>query len=159
VNALITRLKNIKEKKDLHLVQCDLTEIVNRGVKASGLHPQVNNGVEIQVCVDPEEIEKIVHNLVLNAHEAGSQNGSVTINVGKGETAFFEVTDQGCGMSTDFIRNRLFQPFQTTKQQGFGIGLYQCLQIVEAHGGKIEVSSRLNEGTTFKVHLPAVKDL
>jgi putative PEP-CTERM system histidine kinase len=154
VNALIARLKNIKEKKDLHLVQCDLAEIVNRGVKASGLHPQVNNGDEVQVCVDPEEIEKIVHNLVLNAHEAGSQNGSVTINVGKGETAFFEVTDQGCGMSTDFIRNRLFQPFQTTKQQGFGIGLYQCRQIVEAHGGRIEVSSKLNEGTSFKVHLP-----
>ena len=154
VNALIARLKNIKEKKNLHLVQCDLTNVVSRGVKASGVQSEMLNDNEVQACVDVGEIEKVVHNLVLNAHEAGSQNGSVTIFVGMGEMAFFEVTDQGCGMSDDFIRNRLFQPFQTTKQMGFGIGLYQCRQIIEAHGGKIEVSSKLGEGTSFKVHLP-----
>jgi hypothetical protein len=109
-------------------------------------------------CVDAAEVEKVVHNLVLNALEAGSANGSVTINVGMGESAFFEVTDHGCGMSEDFIRNRLFQPFQTTKQKGFGIGLYQCRQIVEAHGGRIEVVSKPGEGTAFKVHLPALAE-
>lgn len=154
MNGLIARLKNIKEKKDLNLVPCDLTEIVRRGVKATGTPPDSVRGDKVQACVDAEEIEKVVHNLVLNAHEAGSRNNSLTINVGIDEMAFFEVADQGCGMSDDFIRNRLFKPFQTTKQKGFGVGLYQCRQIIEAHGGKIEVSSRVGEGTSFKVHLP-----
>jgi hypothetical protein len=156
VNALIARLKNIKEKKALNLVPCNLTDVVRRGAKASGVLPELVNDEVVRVSIDAAEIEKVVHNLVLNACEAGSANGSVTIHVGMAESAFFEVTDRGCGMSEDFIRNRLFQPFQTTKQKGFGIGLYQCRQIIEAHGGKMEVTSKLGEGTTFKVHLPAV---
>jgi hypothetical protein len=158
VNTLISRLKHIKEKKDLDLAPCDLTDVVRRGVKACGASSGMVHGDVIPACVDAAEVEKVVHNLVLNALEAGSTNGSVTINVGMGESAFFEVTDHGCGMSEDFIRNRLFQPFQTTKQKGFGIGLYQCRQIVEAHGGRIEVVSKPGEGTAFKVHLPALAE-
>ncbi len=155
VNVMITRLRNINEKKNLNLSVCDLTEIVRRGVKASGQKTKVACGERILTCVDAGEIEKVVHNLVLNAYEAGSRKESVKITVGLSETAFFEVADQGTGMSDDFIRNRLFQPFQTTKEKGFGIGLFQCRQIIEAHGGKIEVSSKVGEGTSFKVHLPA----
>ena len=103
---------------------------------------------------DAAEIEKVVHNLVLNACEAGSKMAAVTVEVGMKDTAFFEVTDQGCGMSEHFIQNRLFKPFQSTKSHGFGIGLFQCRHIVEAHGGKIEVFSKEGEGTSFKVHLP-----
>ena len=156
INTLISRLKNIKEKKELNLVTCDLTEVVRRGARASGKHPELVKGETVQASVDAAEIEKVVHNLVLNAYDAGAANGSVTISVGLGDSAYFEVSDHGCGMSEDFIRNRLFQPFQTTKEKGFGIGLYQCRQIIEAHGGRIEVSSKVGEGTSFKVHLPVV---
>ena len=158
VNVLITRLKNIKEKKDLNLALCDLADIVRKGVKASGQKPKMAQGEKVPVLVDAGEIEKVVHNLLLNAQEAGSRKGLITINVGLAESAFFEVTDQGVGMTDDFIRNRLFQPFQTSKKEGLGVGLYQCRQIIEAHGGKIEVSSKVGDGTTFKVHLPAVVD-
>ncbi len=158
MNVLIKRLKNIKEKKDLSLMPCDLTEVVRRGAKATGIPPEVVCGDEVPALIDAEEIEKVMHNLVLNAREAGSQNGSVTINVGIDEMLFFEVADQGCGMSEEFIQNRLFQPFQTTKQKGFGVGLYQCRQIIEAHGGRIDVSSKVDEGTTFTVYLPREKD-
>jgi putative PEP-CTERM system histidine kinase len=155
INTLISRLKNIKEKNDLNLAPCNLTEVVRRGAKASGKSAEFVQSDAIRVYIDAAEIEKVVHNLVLNAYEAGSANGSVTISVGMGDSAFFEVADRGCGMSENFIRDRLFQPFQTTKEKGFGIGLYQCRQIIEAHGGRIEVSSKLGEGTSFKVHLPA----
>ncbi|MGK2907414.1 MAG: XrtA/PEP-CTERM system histidine kinase PrsK [Desulfuromonadales bacterium] len=155
INTLISRLKNIKEKKELNLAPCNLTEVVHRGAKASGNQPEIVQSDAIRVYIDAAEIEKVVHNLVLNACEAGSAKGSVTISVGMGDSAFFEVADRGCGMSEDFIRNRLFQPFQTTKKKGFGIGLYQCRQIIEAHGGRIEVSSKAGEGTSFKVHLPS----
>lgn len=155
VKGLITRLKNIKEKKELNIAPCDLAEVVRRGARAAGTHPEVVQGSEVLACIDAGEIEKVVSNLVLNAREAGSGNGSLAVHVGRDDMAFFEVVDEGCGMSDDFIRNRLFQPFQTTKQHGFGIGLFQCRQIIEAHGGRIEVTSQVGEGTSFKVHLPA----
>ena len=156
VNTLITRLKTIKEKSELNMISCDLTEAVRRGVKSSGMRPEIVSGEDIIAMIDSVEIEKVVHNLVLNAHEAGSEKGSVKVTVGMEDMAYFEVSDQGSGMSDDFIQSRLFQPFQTTKERGFGIGLYQCRQIVEAHNGKIEVSSKVGEGTTFRVLFPAV---
>jgi signal transduction histidine kinase len=64
------------------------------------------------------------------------------------------VEDQGCGMSADFLRQRLFKPFQTTKKKGIGIGMFQSKMIVEAHGGRIEVDSQEGRGTTFRVLIP-----
>lgn len=156
IKNLIARLQNIREKKVLNRGPCDLTEVVRRGAKASGMASDMVVGASVPADIDAEEIEKVVHNLVLNAREAGTQetHGSLTVRVGQDDMAFFEVADQGCGMSEEFIRNRLFQPFQTTKAKGFGIGLYQCRQIVEAHGGQIEVSSKTGQGSTFKVRLP-----
>jgi signal transduction histidine kinase len=66
------------------------------------------------------------------------------------------VSDQGCGMSTEFINNSLFKPFSTTKKKGLGIGLFQCKQIIEAHGGRIEVKSKVGVGTTFVVTLQSL---
>ena len=63
------------------------------------------------------------------------------------------IRDNGCGISREFIEKSLFRPFQTTKKQGMGIGLYHCKTIVEAHGGRIEVESEEGRGTTFRVLL------
>ena len=60
-------------------------------------------------------------------------------------------------MSREFIEKSLFRPFQTTKKQGMGIGLYHCKTIVEAHGGRIEVESEEGKGTTFRVLLPVTR--
>jgi len=76
--------------------------------------------------------------------ETAQQNGWVVLTV----------TDSGCGMNPEFIQRSLFRPFQTTKKQGIGIGMFQCKMIVEAHHGKIEVQSELNKGTTFRILLP-----
>jgi signal transduction histidine kinase len=64
------------------------------------------------------------------------------------------VCDTGCGMSDDFVQRRLFRPFQTTKKQGIGIGMFQTKAIVEAHGGTVQVESGLGKGSTFRVALP-----
>jgi signal transduction histidine kinase len=64
------------------------------------------------------------------------------------------IGDTGQGMSPDFIRDRLFKPFQTTKQAGMGIGAYESFQYVQELGGKIEVDSELGVGTTVTVLLP-----
>ena len=59
------------------------------------------------------------------------------------------VSDNGAGMSKEFMERELFKPFKTTKKSGFGIGLFQCKAIVEAHGGSIEVESEVGKGTVF----------
>ena len=58
-------------------------------------------------------------------------------------------------MSPAFLRDSLFRPFQSTKKNGLGIGMYQARMIVEAHGGSIQVESETGKGTTFRVSLPA----
>jgi len=108
--------------------------------------------------VDPEQIEKVILNLIVNAAEAMPQGGDLILTTKAGDSpcGFVEVTvtDTGVGMSPDFIKYKLFKPFQTTKKKGLGIGLYHCREIVTAHGGEITVKSKLKEGTTFTIRFP-----
>ena len=64
------------------------------------------------------------------------------------------IVDRGCGMSEDFIQNRLFKPFQTTKSSGMGIGAYESYQYLQELGGKITVESKINQGTTITILMP-----
>lgn len=152
MKALIARLKNVTEQKALNLVEADLLQIAEEGVRLAGGDQVTLCGDSVSVLLDPREMEKVVQNLVLNALEAGG--APVRVEVGRDEAAILRVSDRGCGMTDEFISQRLFRPFQTTKPKGFGIGLYQCRNIVEAHGGRIDVESRVGEGTCFTVLLP-----
>ncbi|MCK5808751.1 PEP-CTERM system histidine kinase PrsK, partial [bacterium] len=154
MQGLIARLKNIKGKSKLAIVSVVLSKIVVDAVKTAGGKTEVS-GEEIQVVVDDEEIYKVILNLLLNATEATTSQEPVRVSYGqKNGFAFVEVNDSGCGMNADFIENKLFKPFETTKKHGLGIGLYQCKQIIESHGGSIEVESCEGEGTTFVLLLP-----
>jgi signal transduction histidine kinase len=112
-------------------------------------------------AVDAERIERVIENLVINALEAmGSNEGKLTIEGGEGEPGklFFSVADTGPGMTEEFQRTRLFHAFATTKRKGVGLGLYTCREVVRAHGGQIEVESRVGSGTCFRVVLPSAAD-
>jgi signal transduction histidine kinase len=65
-----------------------------------------------------------------------------------------EVIDSGRGMSPEFVRNRLFKPFDSSKPNGFGIGAYEARELVRAMGGRLEVESREGLGSRFVIHLP-----
>lgn len=149
---LIARLQKITERRELHRVPTDLFRVVSEGVRLVGAEQVQLSGESVMTLLDAQEMEKVVQNLVLNALEAGGD--PVSVEVGVQEEIYLRVSDQGCGMSEEFMRQRLFKPFQTTKAKGFGIGLYQCRNIVEAHGGRIEVESHIGEGTSFTVLLP-----
>jgi len=105
---------------------------------------------------DGERLEKVMENLTINALEAmAGRSGKLTIesgHSGQGKV-FFRVTDTGDGMSPDFIKERLFRPFATTKRSGVGLGLYTCREVIRANGGSIEVESQEGSGTTFLVVL------
>jgi signal transduction histidine kinase len=113
-----------------------------------------------RILLDQEQILKVVTNLVLNAAEAVSKGGQIVVETGQNNGwAVLSVADNGCGMAPEFLRRALFRPFQTTKKNGFGIGMFQSKMIIEAHGGRIEVESELERGTTFRVLLPVQKQV
>ena len=158
MKRLIGRLKNLKEKPELVIASVSLERIIREAAETAGGPVQIE-AVDLQVAVDEEEIYKVLLNLLVNAREAGSENSPVLVSSMQREgRACVTVTDSGCGMSSRFIEEQLFEPFVTTKKHGFGIGLYQCRQIIESHGGEIGVRSREGEGTTFTLLLPLAED-
>jgi signal transduction histidine kinase len=114
---------------------------------------------KLMATVEPERVENVIENLVINALEAMASKGGgkLTVEAGKldGDLIFFSVADTGVGMSEEFIKTRLFRPFSTTKSKGIGLGLFTCKEIVETHGGRLEVDSSPNSGTRFRVVLPS----
>lgn len=108
--------------------------------------------------VEAERIVRVVENLIINALEAmDKESGTLSITAGTTDDGkpFFSVSDTGEGMSPQFIEERLFHPFATTKRKGVGLGLYTCREVVVANGGSIAVESREGAGTTFRVVLPS----
>jgi signal transduction histidine kinase len=102
-----------------------------------------------------ERLERIVGHVVQNAFDATDASGKVWLVLQRlSGWALIEVGDTGTGMSPEFVRERLFKPFQTTKQAGMGIGAYESFQYVQELGGKIDVDSELNKGTTVTIRLP-----
>ncbi|MDB4470842.1 PEP-CTERM system histidine kinase PrsK [Deltaproteobacteria bacterium] len=159
MKGLIARLKNLKEKPQLLVLPVDLKKIVDDAVETTTGNIEVS-GESVRIDADEEEIYKVVLNLLLNAVEASTSGTAIQVQYGlKDDAAFVTVSDTGCGMSVDFISNRLFKPFETTKKHGFGIGLYQCKQIMESHSGSISVTSREGEGTSFTLRLPSAPDI
>jgi signal transduction histidine kinase len=112
----------------------------------------------LEASVDADRVASVVENLVVNALEAmGAKPGRLTVAAGRegADQIFITVADTGAGMSAEFVRAKLFQPFATTKKQGLGLGLYTCREVVEAHGGRLTVESEPGSGTRFRVVLPS----
>jgi signal transduction histidine kinase len=118
------------------------------------------------VSGDRAKIRQVVTNLVSNGVEAMPEGGKLTVRGyacagsnssppgADGEFAVIEVADTGCGITPE-NRNRLFEPFFSTKRNGTGLGLAISYGIVKAHNGFIDVESQPGRGTTFSVRLPA----
>jgi putative PEP-CTERM system histidine kinase len=105
--------------------------------------------------VDPDALEQAVSHLLQNALDASSGT-PVTVRVaGHSGSVAISIADKGIGMDGDFIRNRLFQPFASTKSGGFGVGAFEARALIMAMGGRLDVDSRPGRGTTFTITLPA----
>jgi putative PEP-CTERM system histidine kinase len=163
MNALIAKLKAFPEQRELNVEAADLAQIGRESLdEVGGLKRGIAFESDLGAAasrLDVQEIRKVTLNLLLNACDAVGSSGLIRVSTGRrGADAFLCVEDDGCGMSPAFVREHLFKPFRTTKEKGLGIGLFQCRQIVEAHGGRIEVDSREGEGTAFTVLLPVRGD-
>jgi len=104
---------------------------------------------------DAETLGTVLNHLLQNAIEAAGEQGQVRLGLALGQTeASIEVEDDGPGMAAEFVRTQLFRPLQTTKDSGYGIGAFQTRQLIRDMGGRLEVSSSLNQGTVMTVVLP-----
>jgi len=107
------------------------------------------------VLGDAEALEQALVHLVQNAIEASNDGSPVFLDLRQNAgNAIIEVVDSGAGMSPEFIRTRLFKPFHSSKQGGFGIGAFEARELVRAMGGRLDVESREGLGTRFLVSLP-----
>ncbi|HYG46600.1 MAG TPA: XrtA/PEP-CTERM system histidine kinase PrsK [Allosphingosinicella sp.] len=120
------------------------------------VHPvEVEGSTAVAAVADPVRLEQALAHLVQNAIDASPSGSPVRIRCGaRGNDAVVEIIDRGEGMSADFIRTRLFQPFASTKESGFGVGAFEARSLVAAMGGRIEVDSREGEGSRFTILLP-----
>ena len=133
-----------------------LTEAVK---KCEGVQPVPTlhcEASEFRILSDRERLTMILGHVIKNAQEATTEEGRVDVRLhSEGDTAVIEVEDNGCGMDRDFLRNRLFAPFESTKAgKGMGIGAFQAREFVRSLGGDVRVSSEPGVGTTFRLEIP-----
>ena len=108
------------------------------------------------IFVDPDQVQQVFVNIILNAAEAMTKGGSLTIRTMHSQDGGFIIitfADTGPGI-TEEVRERIFDPFYTTKEHGTGLGLSISYGIIEQHGGTISVDSTIGKGSTFTISLP-----
>jgi putative PEP-CTERM system histidine kinase len=112
--------------------------------------------METRVAITAEQLRAAVGHILNNAIEVSPPGTPVFARtMRERDRITIEIRDQGPGMSAAFIRNGLFRPFQSTKSEGYGIGVYQSREIARAAGGDLHVISQVGVGTTMRMVLPA----
>jgi len=112
----------------------------------------------LTVSASRERLVNVLEHVIRNAQDATARDGRITVRLsGTQQRALIEVADTGQGMTAEFVRERLFRPFDSTKgSKGMGIGAYQAREYARALGGDVEVESSPGRGTTFRIILPVV---
>ena len=157
LNVLMARLSRYGAGSGEALCAFDIGEVIRNVVKHFDGNPQVGisecrGGVAVG---NREALEQALIHLVQNAVDASPPRSPVFIGQSSdGMHALIEIVDSGHGMSPDFIRSRLFKPFVSSKQGGFGIGAFESRELIRAMHGRLDVESREGLGTRFVARLP-----
>ena len=159
-NSLITRFLHFARPLELRPDTADLAQTIDRAIasverETPGISIYKNYAPEIPPFrFDAELMERVLYNLILNAAQATSTGGAVTVKTrAANETVEISVIDRGSGIEPAHL-NTIFNPFFTTKPQGVGLGLAIVAKIVDEHGGKISVESDAGRGSVFRVQIP-----
>jgi signal transduction histidine kinase len=145
-------------------VAVDLAAVLQRAAeRCSDREPAPMPGPlsDAQVRADPERLASVIEHVIRNAQDACSPTDHVTIRLRvQDNRAVISIADTGPGMSQEFVRERLFRPFDSTKgSKGMGIGAYQAREYVRSLGGDVEVQSSAGSGTCFDINLPLMPTL
>jgi putative PEP-CTERM system histidine kinase len=160
INKMNNRLSLLSQKIDLSFRETNINDLITAAIH------DMKEYIKIQIRqnfdrnlpplpIDQEQMHKVFENMLMNAYDAIGKDGQISVATSfQNSWVEISVSDSGCGMSKEFMEKNLFHPFQTTKKQGMGIGLYHCKTIIDAHGGNLNVESEEGKGTTFKILLP-----
>ncbi|GAB2923405.1 XrtA/PEP-CTERM system histidine kinase PrsK [Rheinheimera gaetbuli] len=118
--------------------------------------PQLRVLKQCQLQLNKDRFSSVIYHLLDNAQHATAENGRIDVSLDVQQAQFIlQITDNGCGMSADFISTRLFKPFDSTKgNSGMGVGAYDALHFAQQHNGQLLVKSTEGIGTTFTLTLP-----
>jgi putative PEP-CTERM system histidine kinase len=168
MRALIARLRPGAPTGSPAGVTCDVVALLHELTAVARLPGQCR----VRIAVPPDTtacyvraeagaLTEVLTNLLVNAVESlPPDRGEIDVQIVRDLADWcIEVRDNGCGIPEAYMRDDLFRPFRSTKDAGLGIGLYQCKVVIEAAGGRIHVSSRVNVGTTVQIILPAASDV
>ena len=159
MNDLLARLAPSSQARVQRIEPLPLRPILTAAIAAKRRDREVRlrGDASVEALVDAAALEQAVGHLIQNALDA-STGEPVTVRVSTSTgTVTVAIADKGVGMDADFVRNRLFQPFASTKPDGFGIGAFEARSLVAAMGGTLSVDSGLGRGTTFTINLPAAE--
>ncbi|MFP5392659.1 MAG: XrtA/PEP-CTERM system histidine kinase PrsK [Gammaproteobacteria bacterium] len=162
VHKMKLLLQKLSRSESLdHPMPLELDQVLRNAVALKGAfvpHPVLEiQAPGLKVMADRERLERVLGHLIQNAIEATPRDGSVTIRLWRDDSAQLariEIRDTGEGMTDEFIRERLFKPFETTKSAGMGIGVFESREYIRELGGSMDVHSTPSVGTTFNVSLP-----
>jgi signal transduction histidine kinase len=162
-NSLVTRFLEFARPLQLQPRKAELAEVIDRAI-AQFERSQPRHDVTIYrnyspdvrpFAFDAELMERVFYNLILNAAQATTPGGAVTVKTRPMDgNAEISVIDRGAGIEPGQLEN-IFNPFFTTKKEGVGLGLAIVSKIVDLHGGKIAVESHPGKGSIFRIFLPA----
>ena len=165
VKGIVSDLLEFARGREPQLRGVELNNLITGAYKSLGYSMNLNNikfvldsdpnGVVIYA--DPEQMERVFINIFTNAFDAMNGKGRLTVKAEQeGEMVRIKISDTGSGMSNEG-KERVFEPFYTTKDKGTGLGLAIVFNIMRKHNGKISVESEEGKGTTFTIVLPKTR--
>ncbi len=168
LNRVVRQLLDLSRPMEMKKVRTSVGALIEHTLKLTELqarkkgvsvHAQVDADAP-EAVVDPDRIKQALLNLCLNALEAMKTGGALTLSLGRQDerTLMIRISDTGPGIPRK-ERDRIFDPFYTTKTSGTGLGLAIVHRIIESHGGEIRVTSAPGIGTTFTILLPAADEI
>ncbi|HEU5141045.1 MAG TPA: PAS domain S-box protein [Bacillales bacterium] len=162
IESIINDLLVLAKPQVSKIERTDMKELIEQTIHLLNSEAVLQN-VEIFSLFDPEleavecesdKIKQVLINVLKNAIEASEEQGKIFVKVCmKKDKLRIQIADEGKGISEKRLE-KLGEPFYSTKEKGTGLGLMICKKIIEAHHGNIDISSRLNEGTTVEIVLP-----
>lgn len=141
---------------ELYGLVSELAAHYSRNLPAPRIESPEDN---VMICADPEQLRSVIGHLIQNAQDATPRDGevSLTLKTASDSVVLF-IQDTGSGMSEEFIKTRLFKPFESTKGlTGMGIGAYQAREYLRRIGGNIDVTSETGVGSCFSLRFPIVR--
>lgn len=161
-----------RKSYDIKKVIHEVVNLINKKLKTNNITyiEDMDDNLPI-VIIDPQQIQQVFLNLILNAIDAVNKNGAITVSgkpikfsvpklikrsdkwIKQDSFVQINITDTGKGIPPDKLES-IFDPFYTTKSDGLGMGLSIVYRIIEDHHGDIDVKSKINKGTTFSITIP-----